>query len=188
MTSQSNELWWIKFEDSKSILPRKPFDGNMNILMSLLFTSGGFMLSAFAFIASFIYYYLVQYLHWTTLTLLLPTFVAEMILLYVNNDARIKYKNYFKELNPLWSNLDEVSTKLSMIFQFSLVIGISIITLLVKVEIFFFVYGILCLNLMLDYVTTTQRITCVKMRCPYLENRIVCLQCMNSKKKGEKHG
>jgi hypothetical protein len=99
----------------------------------------------------------------------------------VNNKARVKYKKYFKELNPLWENLDEKSPKISMIAQFILVVATAILTLSFAIETFFFVYGILCLNLMLDYVTTTQRIVCVKIRCPYVTNRITCLQCMKAK-------
>jgi signal transduction histidine kinase len=163
------------------ILPIKPFDGKMNILIRLLYVAAGIMLSSFAIIAAFIYYYAVRYLHLTPFILLLPTIAAELCLLYVNNEARVKYEKYFKELNPLWESLDEKSPKISMIAQFILVIATAILTLSLAIETFFFVYGILCLNLMLDYVTTTQRIVCVNIRCPYVINRVACLQCMKVK-------
>jgi len=152
----------------------------MKTLRLLISVSGAVMIASLTFITSFIYYFAVQFLHWTPLLLLLPTLVAELILLYVNNDARVKYKRYFMELNPIWSKADKSSAAVSMLAQFCLVMGMATVMLLFAVEFFFFMFGALTINLLLDYVTVAQRIQCVKIRCPNLTKNVTCLQCLQT--------
>jgi hypothetical protein len=162
------------------ITPKKPFDGKMKMLRLFLSVHGAILIASLTFITSFIYYYAVRFLHWTPLLLLLPTLVAELILLYVNNIARVKYKRYFMELNPIWKKVDESNAAVSMLAQFCLVMGVATVTLLFAVEFFFLIFGALLINLLLDYVTVAQRVQCVKMRCPNLTSRVTCLQCMQT--------
>jgi hypothetical protein len=162
------------------IIPKKPFDGKMRKLRLVIAIFGAMLIAALMFLTSFIYYYAIQFLHYTPLLLLGPTFIAEIMLLYFNNEARVKYKRYFMELNPIWSKVDTRSPEVSMLGQFFLVMGLATALLLFQVEFFFFMFGVLVTDLLLDYVTVSQRIQCVKLRCPNLTKNVVCLQCLQT--------
>jgi hypothetical protein len=159
------------------VIPKKPFDGKMKKILFLLSFFGTYLVAAIIFFTTFIQCFFINFLKWTPLLLLIPALTVELILLYVNNDARVKYKRYFMELNLIWNKVDETNTGLSMLLQFILVMGFATITILLMSEFFYFLLGLLSINLLLDYVTVAQRAQCIHMRCPNLINTQTCLRC-----------
>lgn len=122
-------------------------------------------------------YVFIQLLDYPKLILLITIIICEVILLKINYDARVKYKQYFKELNPLWEKLDKINPKISFFSHFIIVIALAILLLTIPLtlEIFYFFLGFLLFNTYSDIITVTKRVRCIKIKCPY---STPCIQCM----------
>jgi len=165
-----------------SFLPVKPLDGKMRNVLFISQVLATSIVSTTALATTFIYL-LVKWAGVGWWLMILPVGIIETVLVYVNYLARVRYKKYFVELNSLWNKLDRKSTSTSLLAHIFIVLLIATVTAAFCLEAYFFVLGFLMFNMISDMATVAQRTQCIKITCPYLKYRMLCVKCISMKER-----
>ena len=106
-------------------------------------------------------------------------FLSEIVLLYVNYLARVRYKKYFTEVNPTWKWFDNRGlTHLALFLGFLASIGLIIGGgFLASHALLGLLVGSIMTNAFFDVLTFKRRYICIKLKCDRVDEVAKCTKC-----------
>jgi len=112
--------------------------------------------------------------------------VMESCLVYVNYLARVKHKRYFSEGNWVWRFFDRLGiTGISLLVHFTVVFAVTLFAMSSPITFGLgALFGLVYMNLIMDYMTYRRFQKCIGRKCPFLEEKVEhCREC-----EGREHG